>query len=39
VAGKPAVLRKALERAQAKGWIKRLSGNGFGGSFELAFPY
>ena len=37
---KPQVLLKALQRAEARGHIERVSGKGgFTGSFQLAHPY
>lgn len=36
---RPLKLKSALERCEAKGWIKRLTGKGFSGSYRLAFPY
>ena len=39
VKDKPKVLRRALERAEAMGWIVRVSGKGFSGSFRLSYPY
>ena len=39
VANKPKVLLKALERAEAQGWVKRITGAGFSGSFRLGYPY
>ena len=39
VAERPKVLLKALERAEAMGWIVRVTGKGFSGRFRLAHPY
>ena len=39
VANKPKVLLKALERAEAQGWVKRVTGQGMSGTFHLAYPY
>lgn len=39
VAARPQVLYKCLERAEAKGWVKRLTGKGKSGSFRLVVPY
>merc|ERR1712062_866196 len=39
VANKPKVLMKALERAEAMGWVKRVTGQGMSGTFHLAYPY
>jgi len=36
---KPTVLRNALERAAAKGWIQMISGKGFSGSYRLSYPF
>jgi hypothetical protein len=35
----PKVLRRALERAEAMGWIIRITGKGFSGTFRLSYPY
>lgn len=37
--GRGFVLRRALERAEAKGWIERVDGSGFSGTFRIAYPY
>jgi len=39
VPNKPKVLLKALERAEAMGWVVRVTGKGFSGTFRLAYPY
>lgn len=39
VKDRPKVLKNAIERAEAKGWITRISGKGFGGTFRLTYPY
>ena len=39
VSDRPFVLKKALDRCEARGWIKRVTGKGFSGTFRLAFPY
>jgi len=39
VENKPKVLKRALERAEAMGWINRVTGRGFGGTYRLAYPY
>ena len=39
IKNKPKVLRSALDRAESKGWIVRISGNGMSGSFRLAHDY
>lgn len=39
VSNKPKVLLGALERAENKGWITRISGKGLSGSFRLAYAY
>lgn len=39
VTNKPRVLMNTLERCEAKGWIKRISGKGFSGKFRLNYPY
>jgi len=39
MASRPKVLLHALERCEAKGWLKRISGKGLSGSFRLAVPY
>ena len=36
---KPKLLMKALERAEAKGWVIRVTGKGMSGSFRLSHPY
>ncbi len=36
---RPRVLMSALDRAEARGHIERLSGKGFSGRFKLSFPY
>ncbi len=33
------VLKNALERAESKGWIQRVTGKGFTGTFRLIHPY
>merc|ERR1711860_387336 len=37
--GKPKVLKSALDRALAKGWITQISGKGFSGTYRLCHPY
>jgi len=39
VAERPKVLKNALERAEAKGWLVRVTGKGFSGTFRLGHPY
>jgi len=39
VAERPKVLKNALERAEAKGWLVRVTGRGFSGTFRLGHPY
>lgn len=39
VANNPKVLKKALDRAEAMGWIMRVTGQGFTGTFRLSYPY
>ena len=39
VADRPKVLQRALERCEERGWIQRVTGKGFSGTFRLAFPY
>merc|ERR1712110_38210 len=39
IKNKPKVLRSALDRAESKGWIIRISGAGMSGSFRLAHDY
>jgi len=39
VAARPKVLQNCLERCEAKGWIKRVTGRGMSGTFRLAVPY
>merc|ERR1719225_1133593 len=39
VENRPKVLKGAIERAEAKGWLIRVSGKGFGGTFRLGYPY
>lgn len=36
---RPMVLKKALDRAEARGWIDRITGKGFSGTFRLAHSY
>ncbi|TRY63106.1 hypothetical protein TCAL_03915 [Tigriopus californicus] len=36
---RPIVLKKALDRAEARGWIDRITGKGFSGTFRLAQSY
>merc|ERR1719430_1360940 len=36
---RPIVLKRALERAAGKGWLKQISGRGFSGSYRLMYPY
>jgi len=36
---KPKVLKSALDRAVAKGWITQISGKGFSGTYRLCHPY
>ena len=37
VADRPKVLQRALERCEERGWIQRVTGKGFSGTFRLAF--
>jgi len=37
--GRPTVLKNALARAEAKGWVKQISGKGFTGTYRLNHPY
>jgi len=39
IAKRPKILLHCLERCEAKGWVKRISGIGMSGSFRLAVPY
>merc|ERR1719219_1699533 len=39
VADRPKVLKNAIERAEAKGWLVRITGKGFSGTFRLNHPY
>merc|ERR1712008_507522 len=39
VANRPKVLKNALERAEDKGWLVRVTGKGFNGTFRLSYPY
>lgn len=39
VADRPKVLKNAIERAEAKGWLVRVTGKGFSGTFRLNYPY
>lgn len=39
VADKPKVLQRALEKAENLGWIFRVTGKGFSGTFQLSYPY
>ena len=36
---RPTVLKSALERSVAKGWLKQISGKGFAGTYRLMHPY
>merc|ERR1712215_231316 len=36
---RPTVLKNALERSVAKGWLKQISGKGFAGTYRLMHPY
>jgi len=36
---RPLVLKNALERSVAKGWLKQISGRGFSGTYRLMHPY
>merc|ERR1712018_779138 len=36
---RPHVLKTALDRAVAKGWIIQISGKGFSGTYRLCHPY
>ena len=36
---RPRVLKNALERSEQMGWLTRITGKGFSGSYRLAFPY
>jgi hypothetical protein len=36
---RPTVLKSALDRAVAKGWLKQISGKGFAGTYRLMHPY
>jgi len=36
---RPLVLKNALERSVAKGWLKQISGKGFSGTYRLMHPY
>jgi len=36
---RPVKLKKALERAEDKGFIQRITGKGFSGTFRLAWPF
>jgi len=36
---RPQVLKNALERAVAKGWLKQITGKGFAGTYRLMHPY
>ena len=36
---RPKVLKSALDRAVAKGWVQQISGKGFTGTFRLMHPY
>jgi len=36
---RPLKLKKALERAEDKGFIQRITGKGFSGTFRLAWPF
>merc|ERR1711956_25829 len=39
VKDRPKVLKDALERAEDKGWLVRVTGKGFNGTFRLSYPY
>ena len=39
VKDRPKVLKNALERAEDKGWLVRVTGKGFSGTFRLSYPY
>merc|ERR1712241_300959 len=39
VAERPKVLKSAIERAEAKGWLVRITGKGFSGTFRPNHPY
>ena len=39
VKDRPKVLKNALERAEDKGWLVRVTGKGFNGTFRLSYPY
>jgi len=36
---RPQVLKNALDRSVAKGWLKQISGKGFAGTYRLMHPY
>jgi len=36
---KPRVLKSALDRCEARGWLKQISGKGFSGSYRMMYPY
>jgi len=36
---RPTVLKNALERSVAKGWLRQISGKGFAGTYRLMHPY
>lgn len=36
---RPKVLKSALDRAAAKGWVQQISGKGFSGTYRLMHPY
>jgi len=36
---RPLVLKSALERCSAKGWLQQISGKGFSGTYRLMYPY
>ena len=36
---RPTVLKSALARSVARGWLQQVSGRGFSGSYRLMYPY
>ena len=36
---RPTVLKSALARSEARGWLQQVSGRGFSGSYRLMYPY
>jgi len=36
---KPSVLKNALDRSVAKGWLQQITGKGFTGTYRLMYPY